>query len=64
MNQIYIYIKVYKKKLKNFFEKNFEKIQIFYTTHSEIFIGSNLLRNVKLLDAEIEKNGQQEKIRK
>ena len=43
------------KKLKNFFEKNFEKIQIFYTTHSEIFIDSNLLRNVKLLDAEIEK---------
>ena len=43
------------KKLKNFFEKNSEKIQIFYTTHSEIFIDSNLLRNVKLLDAEIEK---------
>ena len=43
------------KKLKKFFEENSQSVQIFYTTHSKIFIDSYLLRNVHLLDVEIEK---------
>ena len=41
------------KKLKNFFDRNSQTVQIFYTTHSKIFIDSYLLRNVHLLEAEI-----------
>lgn len=43
------------KKLKKFFEENSQSVQIFYTTHSKVFIDSYLLRNVHLLDVEIEK---------
>lgn len=43
------------RKLKNFFEENSQNIQIFYTTHSKIFIDSYLLRNVHLLDVKIDK---------
>ena len=43
------------KKLKKFFEENSQSVQIFYTTHSKIFIDFYSLRNVHLLDVEIEK---------
>lgn len=43
------------KKLKKFFEENSKGTQIFYTTHSKIFIDSYSLKNVHLLDVEIEK---------
>ena len=43
------------KKLKKFFQENSQSVQIFYTTHSKIFIDFYSLRNVHLLDVEIEK---------
>lgn len=39
------------KKLKNFFDVKSESIQIFYTTHSKIFINPYNMKNVFLLDA-------------
>lgn len=39
------------KKLKHFFDEKSESIQIFYTTHSKIFINPYNMKNVFLLDA-------------
>ena len=43
------------KKLKKFFEENSRNVQIFYTTHSKIFIDSYSLKNVYLLESKIYK---------
>lgn len=49
------------KKLKSFFDEKSKNIQIFYTTHSKIFINSYNMKNVFLLDA---KNYEQYSVRK
>ena len=43
------------KKLKHFFEENAQKMQIFYTSHSKVFINTYSMKNIILLDAEIHK---------
>ena len=42
------------RKLKNFFDKNSTNMQIFFTTHSKVFINSYNMSNVFLLDATTE----------
>lgn len=49
------------KKLKNLFDENSAEMQIFYTTHSKIFINPYSLKNLVLLDS---KNYQQFSTRK
>lgn len=39
------------KKLKKFFDEKSEKMQLFYTTHSKVFINPYNMKNVFLLDA-------------
>lgn len=49
------------KKLKSFFDEKSEKMQLFYTTHSKVFINPYNMRNVFLLDA---RNYEQYSVRK
>lgn len=49
------------KKLKKFFDEKSETMQLFYTTHSKIFINPYNMKNVFLLDA---KNYEQYSVRK
>lgn len=49
------------RKLKNFFDEKSEEMQLFYTTHSKVFINPYNMRNVFLLDA---KNYEQYSVRK